>query len=113
MSNVAFKTSFSDSALASLKGGTSTFDKMLKNSKTEEPAAGGLNFGDMVKDGIETVDKMHKNADKMADAVASGKENNLAETMLAATQAELGFNLMVQIRNKGLEAYQEIMRMPV
>jgi flagellar hook-basal body complex protein FliE len=33
--------------------------------------------------------------------------------MLAATQAELSFNLMVQVRNKALEAYNEIMRMPV
>jgi flagellar hook-basal body complex protein FliE len=45
--------------------------------------------------------------------LASGKTGNIHETMLAATQAELSFNLMVQVRNKALEAYNEIMRMPV
>ena len=32
---------------------------------------------------------------------------------MAMTQAQLSFNLMVQVRNKALEAYQEVMRMPV
>ena len=52
-------------------------------------------------------------ADKKATDLANGKDTNIHETMLAASQAELSFNLMVQTRNKVLEAYQEIMRMPV
>ena len=66
-----------------------------------------------LREGIENVDRMQKAADKMAVSVSSGKTENLHETMLALSQAELGFNLMVQVRNKALESYQEIMRMPV
>ena len=56
---------------------------------------------------------MQKKADSMSMDVASGKSENLHETMLATTQAEITFNLMVQLRNRALEAYQEVMRMPV
>ena len=73
----------------------------------------GSSFISHLKDSVENVDKMQKIADKMAVSVSSGKTENLHETMLALSQAELGFNLMVQVRNKALESYQEIMRMPV
>lgn len=66
-----------------------------------------------LKSGLAEVNEMQKRADSMAMDLASGKNDNLHETMLATTQAELTFNLMVQLRNRALEAYQEVMRMPV
>ncbi|RZA14668.1 MAG: flagellar hook-basal body complex protein FliE, partial [Proteobacteria bacterium] len=51
--------------------------------------------------------------DKKATDLANGKDTNIHETMLASSQAELSFNMMVQVRNKALSAYQEIMRMPI
>ena len=62
---------------------------------------------------IENVNNLQATSDKMATDLASGKSQNIHETMLAVTHAELSFNLMVQIRNKALDAYQEIMRMQV
>lgn len=78
-----------------------------------ERARQGTSFMDHLKDGISEVNNMQKTADKMAMEVASGKNENLHETMLATTQAEITFNLMVQLRNRALEAYQEVMRMQV
>jgi flagellar hook-basal body complex protein FliE len=78
-----------------------------------KPAAGSKDFASYLKDSVMEVDQSQKTADKMATSLASGKTENIHETMLAATKAELQFNLMVQIRNKALEAYSEIMRMPV
>jgi flagellar hook-basal body complex protein FliE len=74
---------------------------------------GETSFMDHLKSSINEVNSMQKTADSMAMEVASGKSENLHETMLATSQAELTFNLMVQIRNRALEAYQEVMRMPV
>jgi flagellar hook-basal body complex protein FliE len=74
---------------------------------------GGTSFMDHLKNGLAEVNEMQKKADSMAMEVASGKSENLHETMLATSQAELTFNLMVQLRNRALEAYQEVMRMPV
>ena len=73
----------------------------------------GKTFAEHLGDGIKDVNANAQAADKAALDVASGKPAALHETMLALTKAELSFNLMVQVRNKALEAYQEIMRMPV
>jgi flagellar hook-basal body complex protein FliE len=78
-----------------------------------DKARQGTSFMDHLKEGIQEVNQMQKSADKMAMDVASGKSENLHETMLATTQAEISFNLMVQLRNRALEAYQEVMRMQV
>ena len=78
-----------------------------------EGAGTGTSFMDHLKSGINEVNEMQKKADTMSMEVASGKSENLHETMLATTQAEITFNLMVQLRNRALEAYQEVMRMPV
>ena len=91
-------------------------DKSFEQSPSKGLDGGSQNkesFVDLLKNGINEVDQMQKQADKMAVEVATGKTGNIHETMLAVSQAELAFNMMVQVRNKALEAYQEIMRMPV
>jgi flagellar hook-basal body complex protein FliE len=70
-------------------------------------------FADHLWDGVKEVDAMQKTTDKMATDLATGKAENIHEVMVATTEAQLAFNLMVQVRNKVLEAYQEVMRMPV
>jgi flagellar hook-basal body complex protein FliE len=73
----------------------------------------GMSFTDHLKQGIEEVNAKSVTSDKMNVELATGRNGNIHDAMLAATQAELSFNLMVQLRNKALEAYSEIMRMPV
>lgn len=73
----------------------------------------GMSFAEHLRQGIREVNGKSQVADKMAMELTTGKSGNIHETMLAATQAELSFNLMVQLRNKALEAYSEVMKMPV
>jgi len=80
---------------------------------TSETSQGGSSFMEHLKSGLSEVNEMQKKADTMAMELSSGKSENLHETMLATTQAEITFNLMVQLRNRALEAYQEVMRMQV
>jgi flagellar hook-basal body complex protein FliE len=80
---------------------------------TSEAPQGGSSFMEHLKSGLAEVNEMQKKADTMAMDLSSGKSENLHETMLATTQAEITFNLMVQLRNRALEAYQEVMRMQV
>ncbi len=80
----------------------------------EDKAVGNKSsFIDHLKEAVTEVNEAQIFADKKATDLATGKETNIHDTMLAATKAELNFNLMVQVRNKALEAYQEVMRMPV
>lgn len=70
-------------------------------------------FSSMLKENIDKINEMQITADTMAEGLATGKAENIHETMIAISKAELGFNFMVQVRNKVLNAYQEIMNMPV
>jgi flagellar hook-basal body complex protein FliE len=70
-------------------------------------------FLDMLKEGIGEVNQQLKASEKASMDLVSGRSSNIHETMLAVSRAELGFNMMVQLRNKALEAYQEVMRMQV
>ena len=80
----------------------------------DTPASTGkMSFFAQLQARVSEVNESAKTADKMTTAVATGKSENLHEAMLATSTAELTFNLMVQVRNRALEAYQEVMRMPV
>ena len=70
-------------------------------------------FLDLLKEGIADVNKGMKESDKSSMDLATGKSSNIHQTMLAVTKAELGFNMLVQLRNKAIEAYQDVMRMQV
>jgi flagellar hook-basal body complex protein FliE len=85
----------------------------LDNPDSSATQNGKSSFIDHLKEAVDEVNQSQITADKKATDLATGKETNIHDTMLSATQAELSFNLMVQVRNKALEAYQEIMRMPV
>ncbi|MBW1765076.1 MAG: flagellar hook-basal body complex protein FliE [Deltaproteobacteria bacterium] len=60
---------------------------------------------------ISQVDRQIKEADQKAEEFAVGKRHDLHEIMIATEKSELSFKFLLQIRNKLLEAYQEIMRM--
>lgn len=73
----------------------------------------GPSFFDHLSNSLSSVNTAQVKADKITSDVAAGKSTNIQEAMMSMTQAQLSFNLMVQVRNKALEAYQEVMRMPV
>lgn len=70
-------------------------------------------FSDYLKDEVKELNQSQKIAEDSAADLASGKAESIHETMLKSTQAELNFNLFVQLRNKALDAYHEVMRMQV
>ncbi len=78
-----------------------------------EQAAEQSTFQQYLQESFASVNQSQQVADKMSTDLASGKSESIHETMLALTQAELSFNMLVQVRNKALESYQEVMRMQV
>lgn len=83
------------------------------------PAAGGArpedskSFGAMLKETVNEVNKYQLDADKAVEDLATGRNKNIHETMIAISQADLAFRMTMQVRNKVVDAYQEIMRMSV
>ncbi len=74
---------------------------------------GGISFSGLLKESIEKVNTLQKEADKAIAGLVKGEVKNIHETMIAIEKASLSFNMMVQVRNKLLAAYEEIMRMQV
>ena len=81
--------------LATLRDMQGEATALAKGPAPDKQGDAGKSFADYLKDGVQEVNTLHKTSDKMSMQVATGKSENLHETMLAATQAELGFNLMV------------------
>lgn len=73
----------------------------------------GPSFSDTLKEAIGTVNELQKNADTAAQNLATGRTDNIAEVMIATEKADLALRLMMQVRNKMIDAYQEVMKMQV
>lgn len=80
-------------------------------SQPKGPAEPGKAFSDFLKDALGEVNKMQVEAEHAVEDLASGKTEDMARVMLAVAKADLAFETMMQIRNKLLDAYQEMMRM--
>jgi len=64
-----------------------------------------------VRDLIMAVDEKAKTADAMRASLLSGESNNLHQTMIASQEASVSFTLLLEMRNKVMETYQELMRL--
>ena len=82
----------------------------VTGTQAAKPASG---FGDIVAKAVEAASEAEKQADAIAQDIAIGGDSSVQDLMVAMTKAELGIDLLVQMRNKAVEAYQEIMRMQV
>lgn len=70
-------------------------------------------FGQVLKDAIAQVNALQLEAQQMAEAVARGELTDMHRLVLTLERAQLALELTVAVRNKLLEAYQELCRMPV
>ncbi|OEG00398.1 flagellar hook-basal body complex protein FliE [Vulcanibacillus modesticaldus] len=70
-------------------------------------------FSDVLKEALNGVTEDIKIAQELSDKIATGDVKDLHQVMIAMEKANLGLQLTVQVRNKVVEAYQEVMRMQV
>ncbi|MCB1843503.1 MAG: flagellar hook-basal body complex protein FliE [Halioglobus sp.] len=85
----------------------------LHGTNAAQPPAGN-GFGDLLKNAISTVNEAQQTSVGMKQAFETGNSNaSLAEIMIASQKADLSFRAMTEVRNKLVNAYQEIMNMPV
>lgn len=85
----------------------------LTPPRSSQTAQGEGSFGGLLKEAIAQMSHVQREADALVEQVAKGRSGDLAGTMIALEKAQISFQLMIQVRNKMVEAYQEIMRMPV
>ena len=70
-------------------------------------------FGDLLRSMVTGADAQQQQADLAVQQLHAGGERNLHEAMLSMERADISLRYMIQVRNKAIEAYQEIMRMQV
>jgi flagellar hook-basal body complex protein FliE len=78
----------------------------------EAPAESGA-FLDSLKSAIGKVNDVQNQAGQAVDALMTGQTQDIHRTMVALQQADVSFQLMMQIRNKLVAAYEEIQRMQI
>lgn len=100
-----------DSVLAELRAA-----QLAAQGKTTQDAAavGGADFAQVLKGALDEVNQAQQQAQQMARDFSSGKpEVNLQDVMVNLQKANLSFQQMVQVRNRLVSAYQEIMNMQI
>lgn len=83
-------------------------------SPAQAPAPGGADFSQVLKGAIEQVNQAQQRAQQMAQDFSAGTPGvNLQDVMVNLQKANLSFQQMVQVRNRLVSAYHDIMNMPV
>ena len=80
--------------------------------KKAEPAEGGRAFSDILKDSIENVNRLQSEADVMLEKYTKG-EVSQDQVMVAFKKSQIAFEALLQIRNKLVEAFEEVQRMRI
>ncbi|MCP9291898.1 MULTISPECIES: flagellar hook-basal body complex protein FliE [Gracilimonas] len=70
-------------------------------------------FADMLSNAINGVDTTMKTSESKMQDYVSGKTDNVADVMISMQRAQLSFQMMVEVRNKAIETYNEISRMQI
>src|SRR5258706_10042780 len=78
----------------------------------QSPASGGA-FQSAFADAVNKVESFQQNAQASADRFLSGEGEELHHVAITAQQAELSFQLFMQVRNKIVTAYQQVMQMQI
>lgn len=84
------------------------FSKQISGEEPKENS-----FKDMMKEFMSEVNDMKLDVDKKIEDFAAGKIKDLHQMTLAMEKADVAFKLMMEIRNKLLKAYKELIRMPM
>jgi flagellar hook-basal body complex protein FliE len=81
--------------------------------EVQTKSGAGSRFSDALLNAVNEVNNQHRSADKAILNVQAGNTGSLHEAMIALEKADISFRTMLTVRNKIIEAYQEIMRMQV
>ena len=85
----------------------------IRRPENQTGQKGEAGFGEILKDAISTVNELQKQSDQEIQKLMTGESQDLHTTIIAVQKADLSFQMMMQVRNKIVQAYQQIMGMQV
>ena len=96
-----------------IANGDMAVNRTLNNLQVESPTK-TPSFGDLMTQAINKVNDVQKTSSSMADAYEKGVAGvDITDVMIASQKASVSFQAMVQVRNKLVDAYKDIMNMPI
>jgi len=107
--NLTTSALFNDLPLQGLQSKGLDEQLSVESKKSTAP-----DFSEMLKQAIDNVNGLQENTSNLRNRFEMGDEDvSLGEVMIAANKSSLAFDATVQVRNKMVEAYKEVMSMPV
>jgi flagellar hook-basal body complex protein FliE len=90
-----------------------TLPSLTGNTAAQPQKKSATSFSEILKDSIQKVGELEKQANTEVEKLAKMESQDIHNTMISIEKADLSFQLMMQVRNKIISAYEEIMRMQV
>jgi len=88
----------------------STLNNINEINKKNSSESGDLNFGDILKKEIDSTNKMLEDSEKAQVDIATGQVEDLAKASITIQKAEMKMKMMLEVRNKAINAYKELMK---
>ncbi len=86
---------------------------ILQEDETSVSGEQKQTFGEILSHALNDVNKLQLNAQQTSVDLAAGKVQDISEAVIATEKATIALQLTMQVRNKVVDAYQEIMRMQI
>jgi flagellar hook-basal body complex protein FliE len=114
MSIGAIDTSRIEAMVAQLKAAAARANPASENPLQTKPAAGGVDFQSALKSSLDQVNQVQLQSQQLAERFAIGDSTvSLSDAMISMQKSSIALQQTVQVRNKLVAAYQEIMNMGV
>ena len=82
-------------------------------NSTQKTSGNKTSFADVINDALNRVNDLQVQSSNMTDDFLTGKSDNIHSVMIAGSKADLALQMTLQVRNKVMDAYKEIMNMQV
>lgn len=90
------------------------FAPLVQQKEQNNPIeSSGVSFADTVKEFVGDVNNMQNDAKEQTDKMIRGEAVDIHDVMITAQKAKTSFQLLMELRNKGLDLYREVLRMQV
>ena len=86
---------------------------VLGANKPVTGSTGGASFSDMLQSAMDNVNDLQLQSQQSLNDFAVGKTDNIQDVMIASEKADIALQFTMQVRNKVLDAYSEIMRIQI
>lgn len=100
-------------SISSLDAGKKSAGAGAGDSAGETAAAGGSSFGELLSNKLGDLNAKQAESGQLMTDLATGKTDDIAQSMMRMQEASIELKMATQVRNKVIDAYQEILRMQI